>query len=57
MKGVIRTIIPTEEMPLIKEIEYETIRDKETRQSLHDNKGSAIQQALLSIWDMCFNSL
>lgn len=42
MKGVIRTIIPTaEEMPLIKEIEYETIKDKETRQPMHDNESGA----------------
>ncbi len=43
MKGVIRTIIPTEEMPLIKEIEYETIKDKETRQPMHDNESGATE--------------
>ena len=41
MKGVIRTIIQTEGMPLIKEIEYETNEDKETRQPMHDNESSA----------------
>ena len=43
MRGVIKTIIQTEEMPLIKEIEYEIIKDKETRQPMHDNESGATE--------------